>query len=106
MEAVWNELKKIENEAELILSEASLRAEKILKVATKEGERIVANSEIYASEEAQKVWESTVDEANRKRESILKTNDEAIEELKKLAERRMGVAVKAVLDEVRGKRVS
>jgi F0F1-type ATP synthase membrane subunit b/b' len=50
MERVWEELMKIETEAELIRSEAQSKAKGIVKIAEEEAEKLIANSKKYATE--------------------------------------------------------
>ena len=48
MEKVWEELKKIELQAEQIRIEAQNRAKEITNLANQEAEKLVANSKAYA----------------------------------------------------------
>ena len=84
MEKVWEELKKIEAQAEQIQSEAQNNAKKITALAQQEAEKLVANSKTYAEEEAQQFYMSTIQEANRNRDEQLKANQEANEKLRVL----------------------
>lgn len=98
MEKVWDELKKIEAEAEQIRSGAQNTAKSISNMAKQDGEKLIANSQTYADEEAQQLYISTVEDANRNRDEQLKTNDAAIEKLKVKAQKRMGTATSKVVN--------
>ena len=74
MEKVWEELKKIEAEAEKIRSDAQQKAQAITAIAQQNSEKLIANSQTYAEEEGQQLYASTVEEANRKRDEQLKAN--------------------------------
>jgi vacuolar-type H+-ATPase subunit H len=105
MEKVWEELKKIEAQAEKIRSEAEEKAQNMATFAQQNGEKLIANSQIYAEEEAQQLFTSTVEEANRRRDEQLKANQAAAQELKVRAEKHMEQAiskvVKAVIEEAK-----
>jgi F0F1-type ATP synthase membrane subunit b/b' len=51
MERAWEELKKIEAQAEQIRSEAESRAKDIIRLADQEAEKLLANGKAYAEEE-------------------------------------------------------
>ena len=105
MEKVWEELKKIEAQAEQIRSEAQQKAQNMTTLAQQNGEKLIANSQTYAEEEAQQLLTSTVKEANRRRDEQLKANQAAAEKLKVQAEKHMEQAiskvVKAVIEEAK-----
>ncbi|MGD0644773.1 MAG: hypothetical protein ABSA75_07700 [Candidatus Bathyarchaeia archaeon] len=105
MEKVWEELKKIEAQAEQIRSEAQNRAKKMIALAQQQAEELIANSKKYAEEEAQQLYKSTIQEANRINDEQLKANQEATEKLRMHAEKRMEQAatatVNAVLEETK-----
>jgi vacuolar-type H+-ATPase subunit H len=105
MEKVWEELKKIEAQAEQIRSEAQEKAKNVMTLAQQNGEKLIANSQIYAEEEAQQLFKSAVEEANRRRDEQLKANQAAAEKLKVQAEKHMEQAiskvVKAVIEEAK-----
>jgi len=100
MEKVWEELKKIEAEAEKIRSSAQQQAQRINAVAQQNSEKLIANSQAYGEEEGQQIYASTVEEANRKRDEQLKTSQASTEKLKVQAGKRMELAVEAVLNEI------
>jgi vacuolar-type H+-ATPase subunit H len=105
MEKVWEELKKIEAEAEQIRSEAQEKAKDMTTLAQQNGEKLIANSQTYAEEETQHLLKCTVEEATRRRDEQLKANQAAAEKLKAQAEKRMEQAiskvVKAVIEEAK-----
>ena len=100
MEKVWEELKKIEAEAEKIRVDAQQKAQSITAVAQLNSEKLIANSQAYAEEEGQQVYVSTVKEANRKRDEQLKASRAATEKLKVQAAKRMDLAVVAVVNTI------
>ncbi len=97
MENVWEELKKIEAEAEKIRSGAQQKAQSITALAQQNSEKLVANSQTYAQEEGQQFYAGTVAEANRKRDEQLKASLAANEKLKVEAGKRMELAVNTVV---------
>ena len=53
---VWDELKKIEAKAEQIRTEAQSTAKSISDLAKQDGEKLIANSQIYADEKRQQLY--------------------------------------------------
>ena len=104
MEKVWEELKKIEAQAEQIRAEAQDRGKEITKIAEQDAEKLVANSKTYAKEEAEKIIAHTVAEANREREEQLKENDQANKILREKAQRRLDRAEAVIVEAVLGKK--
>jgi len=100
MEKVWEELKKIEAQAEQIRSAAQDKAKKITDPAQKEAEQLLANSENYAEEAAQQLYTSTIQEANRNRDELLKANQAAANVLRAQAEKHMEPAIAKVVKSV------
>jgi vacuolar-type H+-ATPase subunit H len=97
MGKVWEELKKIEAEAEKIRSGAQQKAQSITALAQQNSEKLVANSQTYAQGEGQQLYAGTVAEANRKRDEQLKASIAANEKLKVEAGKRMELAVNTVV---------
>ena len=102
MEKVWDELKKIEAQAEQIRIEAQNKAKMLITLAQQEAEKLIANSKTYADEETQQLYANTIEEANRNREEQLNLNQRAIEKLKIQAEKRMEQASSALTKAVLG----
>jgi len=100
MEKVWEELKKIEAEAEQIRSEAQEKAKNVMTLAQQNGEKLIANSQTYAEEEAERLFKSAVEEANHKRDEQLKANQAAAEKLKVQAEKHMEKAISKVVNAI------
>jgi vacuolar-type H+-ATPase subunit H len=100
MEKVWDELKKIEAQAEQIRSEAQERAKEIVLLAKQDSEKLLENSKTYSEAESQKRFSKAIDDANDDRNTQLKTNEKALENLKTNAEKRMDKAVTLVLNAV------
>lgn len=89
---MWEELKKIEAEAEKIRTDAQQKAQSITALAQQSSEKLIANSQTYAEDEGQQLYARTVEEANSKRDEQLKTNQAATEKLKTQAEKRLDAA--------------
>lgn len=102
MEKVWSELRRIEDEAASIRSEAQSMSKEIIQVGAEEAEKLVANSKIYADEDARKLRESSVKLANAQRDSLLKTNEEAIARLQRSAKKHMKEAITTIVGCVLG----
>ena len=100
MQKVWEELKKIEAEAEQIQTDAQDKAKKITLQAQKNGEKLLANSRVYAQEESQKLYTNAIADANKKREAQLDANETEAAKMKAQAEKRMDKAVTAVVNSV------
>jgi len=97
MEKVWDELKKIETQAEQIQNDAQERAKNMIFLAKQDSEKLIENSRIYAHEESQKLFANAIQEANLNRDEHLKANQETAEKLKTKAEKRMEKAVLTVV---------
>jgi vacuolar-type H+-ATPase subunit H len=102
MEKIWDELKKIEAQADQIRSEAQDEAKKMMALAQQEAEKLIANGKAYGEEEAQQLYTSTFQEANRNREEQLKANQEARAYLRAQAEKQLEQAVAIVVNMVLG----
>ncbi len=102
MEKVWEELKKIEAQAEQILSEAQDKAKKMLSLAQQEADKLIANGKAYAEEEGQQLYTSTLEEANRNRDEQLKASQEARENLRAQAEKQLERAVSTIVKTMLG----
>jgi len=102
MEKVWDELKKIEAQAEQIRSEAQDEAKKMTALAQQEAEKLIANGKAYGEEEAQQLYTIAIQEANRNRDEQLKANQEARANLREQAEKQIEQAVSTVVNTVLG----
>ena len=102
MEKVWEELKKIEAQAEQIRSEAKTNAKEITRLAQNEAEKLLADSKTYAQQEGQQLYASTVEEVNRSRNQQLKENQQTTENLTKQAQLRMDKASSTIVAAVLG----
>ena len=100
MEKIWEELKKIEAQAEQIRGETQDEAKKMADLAQQEAEELLANSGTYAEEEAQQLYMSTIQEANRNRDELLKANQVAADKLRVQAEKHMESAIAKVVNAV------
>ncbi len=102
MEKVWDELKKIEAQAEAIRSEAQNNAKEITAFAQQEAEKLQTNSKAYAEQEAQQIYNDALAEANRNRELELQVNKETTERLVQHARQRMEKAKRVIVASVLG----
>jgi vacuolar-type H+-ATPase subunit H len=103
MQKVWDELKKIEAQAEQIQAEAQTKAKDITALAKQQSEQLLANSKTYGEEEAAKIFGKAVEDANACRSEMLRASEEQAKALRSQAEKRLDKAVstivKAVLEE-------
>jgi F0F1-type ATP synthase membrane subunit b/b' len=104
MEKVWEELKKIEAQAEQIRIEAQEKAKEITALAQQEAEKLIANSKNYAKKEADQIHARTIEEANRIRDQQLEVNKVTAEKLGVQAEQRLEKASAIILNAVLGER--
>ena len=100
MEKIWEELKKIEAQAEQIRSEAQDEAKNMADLAQHEAEELLTNSGTYSEEEAQQLYMSTIQEANRNRDELLKANQVAADKLRVQAEKHIESAIAKVVNAV------
>ena len=100
MEKVWEELKKIEAQAEQIRGETQKKAKEITNIAQQEAEELLANSETYAEEEGQQLYINTIQEANQNRDEQLKVNQKTADKLRVQAEKHMESAIAKVVNAV------
>lgn len=105
MERIWEELRKIESQAEQIRNEAKDKAKKITVLAQQEAEKLIADSKAYAEEEARELYASAIQEANRNHDERLKANQESAEKLRVQAEKRLDQASSTVANAVLGETV-
>ncbi|MCW4028872.1 MAG: hypothetical protein NWE92_04405 [Candidatus Bathyarchaeota archaeon] len=103
MEKVWDELKKIEAQAEQIQTDAKENAKKMTQQAKQDADKLIAHGKTYAQEEGQKIYTKAVADANHTRDQQLQANQENANQLKTQAQKHMDNAVqtvvKAVLEE-------
>ena len=102
MEKVWDELKKIEAQAEQIRSEAQDEAKEMINLAQQEAQKLIGNGNAYGEEEAQQLYTSTIQEANQGREEQLKANQRARANLRAQAEKQLEQAVSTIVNMVLG----
>ncbi len=100
MEKVWEELKRIEAEAQKIQTDAQEKAKKMTQQAKADAEKLVANSKVYAEEESQKLYDTAVAEANTEHSEKLKATEETAAKLRQQAHTNMDKAVTLVVDSV------
>lgn len=100
MEKVWEELKKIEAQAEQIQNDAQNNAKKITLLAKQDAEKLIENSKTYAEEEAEKIHSIAKKESDQNHAECLKLNQQTAKKLKVQAEKNMDQAVKAIVNTV------
>jgi vacuolar-type H+-ATPase subunit H len=100
MEKVWEELKKIESQARQIQTDAQEKSKKMTQQAKADAEKLVANSKVYAEEEAQKLYDQAVTEANAAHDAKLKATEENAAILKVQAQKNIDKAVDVVVHSV------
>ncbi len=103
MERVWEELRRIETQAEQIRSEAQTKAKEIVNVAKQEAEQLLANSKTYAEKQGHDLKQRKIQEANKSRAAKLKASDQNLNEIERAARKRMPMAEQTVVDAVLGK---
>ena len=100
MHKVWEELKRIEAQAEKIQSDAKEKSHQIIVQAQKDAQSLLKNSKAYAAEESKKRYDAAVAEANQLRQKRLDETDSEAEKLKAQAKTRMDKAVDVIVDAV------
>ena len=58
MEKVWEELKKIEHQAEEIRAQAQKNTKEIISLSEKQGDTLLESSKTYAQQEARQNYEN------------------------------------------------
>lgn len=102
MEKVWEELKKIESEAENIHSVTLKKSEELIAIANKDAEKLLSVSKKHSETEANKMLNKYLREAANKRDAALAKNEESIKELGTTVEKYFDKAVNMVFDAVLG----
>jgi hypothetical protein len=106
MEKVWIELKKIEAQADQIRSQAQNKAKEITALAQQEAEELLANSKIYAQEDAEKVYNESIKQASHLNNEKLLANRQAENQLKSQARKQMEEASEKVVNVVLGEKAT
>jgi vacuolar-type H+-ATPase subunit H len=103
MEKVWEELKKIESEAEQIHSETLKKSEELVAIAKEDAKKLLSitekNVEIEVNELLNRLRRNTTKERN----DALEKNEENIKDLMKSVEKRFDEAVDTTFDAILGK---
>jgi vacuolar-type H+-ATPase subunit H len=105
MEKIWEELRKIESEAEQIRNEAKDKAKNITVLARQEAEKLIINSKAYAEEEMRKLHIGTIQEADRNHDEQLRATQQSSEKLRIQAEKHMDQASSTVANMVLGETI-
>ena len=96
MERVLEELKRIEEEAEKIRSEASEKAERMIKLARQEAEKLVLDAEERAEEVVNEMTENFKALMERRCKEIMRRCSSEIARLKETARKNKDRAVNLV----------
>lgn len=102
MEKVWEELKKIDSQAEQIRIEAQNDAKEINRLAQKEAEKLLLKSKNFAQQESETIYATAISKANSEREQQLRLTRETEESLTKQAQKRMDKAAARIVTTVLG----
>jgi vacuolar-type H+-ATPase subunit H len=100
MERVWEELRKIESEAEQIHSETLKKSEELVAVAKRDAERLLSASEKNVELEVNELLNRLRGDAAKERDDALEKNEKNIKDLRKTVEKRFGEAVNVIFDAV------
>jgi vacuolar-type H+-ATPase subunit H len=100
MENVWDELKKIEAQAEQITSDAQNKAKQIAAMSQQEAQKLIDDSKVNAEAQAQKLYDEAVAAANEERAKQIKENKTEVTKLKMHAEKHVDQAVKIIVNAV------
>ena len=102
MEKVWEELRKIESEAEHIHSETLKKSETLIALAKKDAEQLLSFSKKHTETEANKLLTKYLEEAASEHDASLEANEKILKELRKTVEKCFDQAVNTVFDAVLG----
>jgi len=102
MERVWEELRKIEREAEHIHSETLKKSEELIAIAKKDAEKLLSVSKKHTEAEANKLLNKSLREAANERAAALEKNEKTIKELRTTVKKCLDKAVNTVFDAVLG----
>jgi F0F1-type ATP synthase membrane subunit b/b' len=102
MEKVWEELRKIESEAEHIHSETLKKSEELIDRAKKDAEQLLSVSKKHTETEANKLLTKYLEEAANEHDASLEANEKTLKELRKTVETCFDKAVNTVFDAVLG----
>ena len=102
MEKVWDELRKIEEEANALLEEAVKKSKAISEAADREAEKMVSNAQVYAEDDVRKLREDLTKEIDEKRIDMLEESEDYMEKIRLGAVKRRQKAVDFVVDQVLG----
>ncbi|MCW3996606.1 MAG: hypothetical protein NWE98_10740 [Candidatus Bathyarchaeota archaeon] len=102
MEKVWEELKKIETQAQEIRVEAQEKSKQITTTVQDEAEKLVANAKSYAEQDAQQHYDWVVREAKRLQQEALIAIEKANKRLQQQAQRHLDEAAELIVQAVLG----
>ncbi len=102
MEKVWNELKKIESNAEQINAEAKEKSKQIETFAEQKSEKLVASARIYATEEAERERDIILKQTHEIHDQNIRKNQQNVELIRENAQRRMKKATNRIFSAIVG----
>jgi vacuolar-type H+-ATPase subunit H len=102
MEKLWNELKRVEAEAQRLHAEIEDKTKEITALAKQQADKLDADGKTFGQQEADALIASAVEDANRKRDKQLKENQAAIQKLRAKAQKQMDQASATIVNAVLG----
>jgi V/A-type H+-transporting ATPase subunit G/H len=102
MERVLGELKRIEDEAEKIRSEASEKSQEIIETARQKARELTADAENEAEKELEKFLKKFKEEMEVKQREVLKATKIKIDGLNRSAKKNVNLAVDEIFKIVVG----
>jgi vacuolar-type H+-ATPase subunit H len=103
MEKVWEELRKIESEAEHIRSETLKRSEELIAIAKQDAEKLLSASEKHVEMEGNELLKRLRRDVAKERDDALEKNEKNIKDLRETVEKCFDDAVNMIFDAVLGK---
>jgi vacuolar-type H+-ATPase subunit H len=103
MEKLWEELRKIESDAEHIRSETLKKSEELVAIAKQDAEKLLSTSKNHSEVEADELLNKYREEAAKEHNTALKKNEKIIKELGETVKKRFDEAVNTIFDVVLGK---
>jgi vacuolar-type H+-ATPase subunit H len=102
MEQVWDELKKIEAQAQQIRSEAQIRSKQLTDFADQRTDQLIAHAKTYAEQDTTSHYEAAMQEATHKHDTQLEQSKQSVAAVQAQAQNRLNEAVRLVVKAVLG----
>lgn len=103
MEKVWEELRRIESEAEHVQSGALKKSEELIAIAKQDAEKLLSDSTKHIETEANELLNRFLREAAKERDAALEKNEKNLKDLRETVEKRFDEALNIIFDAVLGK---